>query len=493
MTRNVAVIGGGTGLTTAWALENQSQFNVTVFEKSDNFGGHIQSLKVGNAILEGGAEFIGNKSIYPNVHKLFEHLKIVLQQFELNMDFHDTVNKHHTILPPVLHTSDEDNNNPSRLCNNLLGFFSCIRKSKVQKETHISLHTLFHDLLSLLKMNEIINRAKNKLAHPDQLTTLEDFVNSFINEEPLCKASRAKFADTFLYPLIAAGWGVSVKTIKTYGAHYAMHYLAAGSDWFDAPEGLSSYIRKLISECTHAQFKNNTEIKRVIPIEIDGETKYLLLKNDDTYFTDEYGTTILYDDVVITSPANVTSELISGIGGPQIEELKQKLSRVQYYDTTVVFHRDPAYLSQNETVVHTRYDGEYAANTMCKEWKFPGETPIMKTWVLPGQPMPQNILHTAQYKHPVMNRDYYEAQMALHHTQGVGGLWWGGILAGFNDSHESGVTVALEVAARLNIREHCLDTNKRLALFPDVIESIKAESQEHYLNHPVASSSLAFT
>ncbi|SNV11087.1 NAD(P)-binding protein [Legionella waltersii] len=33
--QNVAIIGGGTGLTTAWALENQPNFKVTLFDSQD--------------------------------------------------------------------------------------------------------------------------------------------------------------------------------------------------------------------------------------------------------------------------------------------------------------------------------------------------------------------------------------------------------------------------------------------------------------------------
>lgn len=71
-----------------------------------------------------------------------------------------------------------------------------------------------------------------------------------------------------------------------------------------------------------------------------------------------------------------------------------------------------------------------------------------------------------------MDKNYYEAQQALHAAQGEAGLWHGGILAGFNDSHESGVTAALQVAAQLNQREHCLDKNERLALFPHILDSV---------------------
>ncbi|MDF1930822.1 NAD(P)-binding protein [Legionella pneumophila] len=92
---NIAIIGGGTGLTTAWALENQRKFHVTVFEENDRLGGHIHSIKINNVILEGGAEFIGPPALYPNVHRLFQSLGMALDQFELNMDFDNLKQRDH--------------------------------------------------------------------------------------------------------------------------------------------------------------------------------------------------------------------------------------------------------------------------------------------------------------------------------------------------------------------------------------------------------------
>ncbi|KGP62760.1 amine oxidase [Legionella norrlandica] len=468
--RNVAVIGGGTGLTTAWALDKQQQFNVIVFEQNNDFGGHIQSIKANEVILEGGAEFIGNPDLYPNVHRLFQYLKVPLQEFELNIDFHNINKDHHIVLPPVFHTDEHDD--ISIL--GCLSFFNVFRKNKPQKDAHISFHTLYHDFCNLLSMNEIINKAKKRLLNPDELITLEDFVNSYINETSGLKSHRTDFANKFLYPLIAAAWGVSVDTIKTFGAHYGMNYLTSGPTWYDATEGLSSYIHKLMAKCHNTQFVNNTPIKKIIPIvDNNGQTRYHLLKSDDTYCSDTEGP-VIFDDIVITTPAYITKELISELRSNALNDLQKKLAKVQYYDTTVVFHRDSTYRTPNNTVVHTRVDGENAANTMCKEWKFkPAEIPIMKTWVLPGQPMPENIVKVVQYRHPVMNRDYYEAQQTMHQHQGLSGLWWGGIMAGYNDSHESGITAALTVATMLCQQEHCLEDNKRLAMFPDILDDVE--------------------
>jgi predicted NAD/FAD-binding protein len=488
--RNIAIIGAGTGLTTAWALENQEKFNVTVFEENSRLGGHIHSINIKDAILEGGAEFIGPVSLYPNVHKLFEYLGVLLEQFELNMDFDDLKKKDHVVLPPLYHTSsgkDKSSSSSFSLC----GLF---KTKKKQTETRVSVDTIITEMCNLLNMNGLINEAKDKLLHPEQLITLEEFVESFINKCPHLVRGRENFAEEFLYPLIASGWGVPIETIKKFGAHYAMNYLSAGKDWFDAPEGLSTYINKMAAQCTKTQFEFNTGLKKLIPVVIDGETKYQLLKKDNSLVTDKNGKPILYDDVVVSTPGYVTNELLSEINDDAIKVLREKLAKITYYDTKIVFHQDPEYLSPYNTVVHSRFDGTQSANTMCKPWKYnKGEIPIMKTWVLPDQPMPKNVLREANYKHPVMDRNYYEAQQALHAAQGLAGLWHGGILAGFNDSHESGVTVALQVAARLNQQEHCFENNKRLALFPNILNSIansiiKIPVKEDV---PIASSSMA--
>lgn len=492
--KNIAVIGGGTGLTTAWALEHQRKFNVTVFEESDRLGGHIHSIKLNNAILEGGAEFIGPPTVYPNVHKLFKYLGVALDPFELNMDFDDLKQKDHIVLPPVYHTSSGKTEDGT----SLLNLISCglFGQRKKQTETRVSVDTILTEMYNLLEMNHLIIDAKNKLLHPDNLITLEQFIEDFKQKCTHMLVPIDEFVETFLYPLVASGWGVSIETIKKFGAHYAMNYLAAGKDWFDAPEGLSSYIDKIIAQCTNTQFKTNTAIKKLIPIIVEGELKYQLLKKDDTFVSGETGNPIVYDDVVLSTPGYVTGELISGIENDTIKVLQEKLANVTYYHTKVVFHQDPKYLSPYNTVVHSRFDGTQSANTMCKPWKFnKGETPIMKTWVLPGQEMPKNVLREVNYRHPVMDKNYYEAQQALHAAQGKAGLWHGGILAGFNDSHESGITVALQVAAQLNNREHCLHKNERLALFPNMLEStqsVQLPVDSGLKVEPIASSSMSF-
>lgn len=464
--KNIAIIGAGTGLTIAWILENQPQFNVTLFEKEARLGGHIHSIEINKVTLEAGAEFIGNPSAYANVHRLLNHLNILLQPFELSSDFNDLRSDHHVIMPPVYHTSNGKNSKPS--------FFQMLYDDQTQPEIRIA-STLFTEFCKLLNTAEVINEAKNKLLHPANVMTLKQFVEAFIHDKCHDSKCRQHFADEYLYPLIAASWGVSIDTIKNFCAHYAMTYIEDGSSWYDAPNGLSEYIHKMATQCTKTHFALNTPIKKLVPINEQGCTKYQLLKEDGVLFSDNTGTPIVYDEVVLTTPADVTKKLLADIPHATIQTLCNTLAQVNYFDTTIAFHQDASYASQNNTVVHTRFDGTNSANTACKRWKFPAnETPVMKTWVLPNQPKPKNIFQTFHYHHPVMDQNYYVAQQTIHQIQGQAGLWHGGILSGFNDSHESGITVAVHMAGLL-IKQHqlCLEKNNRLMVFPQVIESVK--------------------
>lgn len=508
--KNIAVIGGGTGLTSAWALENQAQCKVTLFEKNTVLGGHINSIalegnkrgggKMAPVILEGGAEFIGPTDKYTNFHKLCQHLQVELKNFELNIVLYNSRSKDKIFFPPLRHTSDGSDSPPS-------GCFSFFRRGQSQREIHLSIHTLLGHLDDLLNMKAVIDAADGlepglaaaggpapgteqslKLAAqvdtirlakegalpPKDMITLAQFVTRFVNGDK----HKQKFADNILYFMIAAGWGVLDTRIKTFGAHYAMNYLRAGSNWFDAPKGLSTYIEAMRAECGKARFELNTSIKRVEPVETHGQLQYRLVKEDDTYVADEEGSPILYDDVIISTPAYITKDLLAGNQNQAIQDLIQKLEAVEYYETTIAFHQDPGerYRSDEGTIVYTYIDPvkKLSFNNICKDFKFPeGEVAIVKSWIPPGEPMPKNVLAVKQYHHPAMNRAYYEAQQALHHAQGLTGLWFGGILAGNSDAHESGVSVALEVAARISDKMNCLAENERLVnIFPDIVNMV---------------------
>lgn len=150
-------------------------------------------------------------------------------------------------------------------------------------------------------------------------------------------------------------------------------------------------------------------------------------------------------------------------------KLKKALKKVRYYDTTLAFHLDPNYAPPLGTVVHTRLEGDLAANTVEKDWKAKNKAiPVKKTWVLSGQPMPKNILKTEHYRHPFMDKDYFIAQQKIHTMQKKYGIYIGGILGWKGDSHEDATIAALQAARSIHFKyERTPEANRRLQNFLD--------------------------
>lgn len=487
--RNVLVIGGGTGATTAHILEQTA--SVTLTEASKRLGGHINSLYfefIGNEqynpdhykeltfeeaqeafknsarrviVAEGGAEFIGPPEAYPNVHKHFELLRVKLDEYAMSTHLHpyknNSVSDNDIVLPPIYHATEEN------VARNPHLFKQVDRRQKSMRVDFASLVTDFPHLIelqvALLKLAHDINSGEKTA-----LKTLEEFIEDFKKTSLIPDSEIDAFANEVLYPIVAASWGVSITEAKKYMAHYAMNYLSLGMDWYDAPQGLSSYIHAMQARWKNCDVRTNTAVVRVELAHSSTPEKpqYIAYLADGTVLSDKENNPILYDDIVVATPANVTKDILSGLRDlPDMNDLIQKLSAVRYYDTTVAFHLDKRYETGRQTVVHTRMEGDLAANTAQKDWK----GPVMKTWVLPGQEMPNHVLSVQKYKHPHMDEAYYQAQEALRAYQNKHGMHFGGILAGLGDSHEDALTVALETALRICEKQNCVASNDRLKPF----------------------------
>ncbi|MFZ2314285.1 MAG: FAD-dependent oxidoreductase [Gammaproteobacteria bacterium] len=466
--KKILVIGGGTGLTTAYMLENMSDFDVTLVEKSSRLGGHINSFDFGDhGIAEGGAEFIGSPESYPNFHKLCRRLRVSLEKFELNADFHKVSIQNggdNILLPPVY--------NRTAKADETVGCFSRLfgSRNKKQSKTVLAFNSLMTHLSDFIALQWTILHAQHRSAPQtiEEVETLEQFVEKF-KQYPACIGMNIdKFADRVLYPLVAASWGIVMSEAKQMCAHYALNYISLSKDWYDAPAGLSSYMAAMEARCGKLHIKKETEIVKLIRV---GEgLKYQALLSDNTLLMGDDGKSAVFDDVVISTPAYATVSMLPDIDPQEMANLKVALHAVRYYPTTVVLHTDTTYETPNETVIHTRVEGDYASNTAQKDWKAKnGATAVMKTWVQPGQVMPaqDKILQVCHYQHPYMDKAYFIAQQALYDMQEKYNLNFGGIMAGLGDSHEDATIAALKVAKAICAKYKCLDRNKRLGAFLD--------------------------
>lgn len=511
----LAVIGGGTGFVALWALSASKEVDGWLFEAKEKLGGNVQSPVILKIPREVGAEFIGPKSedqkpgdfdrSYRDTHRLFDQLKVKRMPFPLTMGFHNLKTNEFLALPPVepYYSQEED------CLSSCLSCFGLFKKTEVATNLHISHSALWKHFLDLVNLETMIHEAKDieafyesgqgnnpsqrlclatqKLLPSNEVLTLEELAEHFIQAVPIDEVikQRQAFVNDLLYPLIAAEWGLhKVAEVKNFCAHYAMHYLETKGKskygapiWYHVPEGIQSYFDKMQADLSpRTKVKTNCPIVGIVPVEVEGETKYKLRLEDRSFVCDEKGEVVLFSDLIIATPPYITQKLIEGIQDEETQALCEKLAKVEFYKTIIVHREVPDGEFKDKTIANTSYNPEtdQAFNTVVKYFN----DNLGKSWWPPETPLPDDCLHTAEFFHPVMNRSYYEAEQAIHALQGKKGIFYGGTIAGTNDSHESGVRASLLNAAKCLLR-HDLNPqdNPRLQHFPETLRSVRDPQQ----------------
>lgn len=460
----IAVIGAGiNGVIAASALPHDI-VDVDVFEKRKKVGGNVRTLKLkipvidadGNETIETvyidvGAEYIAPEDVYPYVHR--GHAIVgkthELSPFNLSIHLHNLDAQQDIVLPPIVATSNgkEDNSKASSSCFGLFG------SSAKQPRLRFNLIEFIKDLSAFIDFDALIKRAKEAQDTGNETSpTLEEFVNTWAKKNE----KKLRFAQEFLYPLIAGGWGVSIEDIKKDKAHFAFAYLTAGNRWYEATKGFRSYIeafKQRYEDKINYQF--NTAITKIEAVEIEGVKKYKLFTKDGV-ITDAESKPRLYDQVITATPVFITKDLLADIDVPGIQQLVESYKQVQSFSTHVVIHKDdsPTFVSPEGAMVNTVCEGGLSTMTMKKAWKVDApEQVVYKSWVPPElapddkrRPDPNKVIKTSLYTHYRMGVEFERAYQITQENQGNSGIY---SAMPSSDSQNSSLMAGLSVAEKI--------------------------------------------
>lgn len=419
----VAVVGGGgAGLTTTWLLD--LDYDVTLFEVQDRLGGHANSIEVvvdGTSVpVEAGFEFISENQ-FPTFYNLLKNvLKMPLNEYTLTTTFYNTDGSNVLILPPM-------------------------------HDGVIEWHSMWpHEIFTMVEFDHMLSAGKRLIEIQDFGITFEDFADSLT----LSKG----FKNEFLYPFLAAGWGVSKDTIKTFSAYNALKYVVKGKEaehytWIEVVGGTQKYIKALANQLVNTQVKLSSNIVSII------------FENNIYTIFEEDGSSSQFDHLVIATNAMQASKLLKNI--PEALDIRTILDQIRYFKTTIAIHGDSRFMPPNSddwTVVNVRYDGKHSATTVNKKWLSPN-SPVFKSWITYdvrpphdlGSPIPDPLYALAYYDHPIADLKYFQAQKAIEMVQGNRQLWFAGNYTHDNDSHESAIMSAVNVAKKLAPRSQRLE------------------------------------
>jgi len=413
--QRIAVIGGGgSGLTTTWLLDED--YDVTLFESQDRLGGHANTVEInvdGSFVpIEAGFEFI-SEMYYPHFFHLLQNI--------LNLPLH-----HYTMTTSYYRTNGHD-----KL------FLPPFHDGKIEWKSFG-----FNDIVTMVEFDHLLKKGKHLIKIQDVGISLEDFVEHL--------SLTRGFKDEFLYPFLAANWGVTSEVIKTFSAYNALKYTMEGKEmknyqWLEIVGGTQKYIQALANQLINAQIKLSTNI--------------INITHDNSGYTiyEEDGTISQFDYLVMGTNAIQARHLLRNV--PETAEIRAILNHVDYFKTTIAIHGDDRFMPPHQhdwRVVNVRYDGVNSAMTAYKSWLSP-DNPIFKSWVTldvrnpkdTGSALPEPLYALVHYDHPVANLKYFQVQKALSMIQGVNNLWFVGNYTFDNDSHESAIISAINVAREL--------------------------------------------
>jgi predicted NAD/FAD-binding protein len=169
-----------------------------------------------------------------------------------------------------------------------------------------------------------------------------------------------------------------------------------------------------------------------------------------------------YRSVVLNAPPPAARPLLRGL--PQFARAAALLDRYEYFDSRIVIHTDPAYVSgdrsdwaaYNAQITGLQCEGSVWYGGLDPALPSGTTIDVFKSWAQRRRHDPTQILLQRDYRHPHITSSMIDAARELEAWQGHQDLYFSGVYTTGFDSQESAVYSAMKVAERVAPRSATL-------------------------------------
>jgi len=416
----IGVIGAGiAGLGAAWALSRRH--DVTVFEANDYPGGHSNTAEIdydGTRIAVDTGFIVFNNWNYPNIEKLFAHLKV--PSIKSDMSFSVSVG------------TGAERGQLEWNGNTLSSLFA-------QKRNLFSLrfHRMWRDILRFNK-RVVADLDGGRL----EGLSLGDYLQ------------REGYSETFmldyLLPMGAAIWSAPLREMMafpavTFARFFRNHGLLSVNDrpqWSTVQGGSREYVRRLLAD-------SQIDLKLSTPV------RGLTRRPEGIALHTDTGPAGPFDHVLLACHGDQALHLL---GNAASAEERAVLGCFRFQANRAILHRDLGqmpvrrrawaswnYLSEPRRDMERRVGLTYWMNLL---QSIDDKYPLFVTLNPIEEPDPKKVFAEFSYEHPLFDRAAVGAQARLDTIQGRDRLWFAGAWAGYG-FHEDGFTAGLRVAERI--------------------------------------------
>ncbi|TNF69775.1 MAG: NAD/FAD-binding protein [Gammaproteobacteria bacterium] len=417
--QKIAIIGSGiSGLSQAYMLKDD--YEITLYEKNDYYGGHARTLSVIEASKKIAIDtgfIVFNYQTYPNLMQFFEHLNIATEKSD--MSFGVSIN----------------NGQFEYGTRTLSGLFADKR--------HLVCLKFLKMLIDILKFNHY---SKKKLK--SDLIDIDISLNKYI--ESLNVGDW--FRNYYLMAMGSAIWSTPISSMSHFPAltfirFFNNHGLLRAFNhipWYTVKGGSSTYVNEVIRQLKDANIKFKSAAKSV-----RRNTGRIDIK-------DNQGESSTFDKVIFACHSN---EVLQILDMPTSEEINY-LGSIKYHRNEVVLHSDTSFMPKrrkawsswvylkdqlhNESIISLSYWMNNLQKLDAKKNYFVTINPAKSI-------DPKLVIDRHYFEHPVFNQKAVVNQAKIDKIQGLNNTFYTGAYLRYG-FHEDGILSAVNVTKRLGVK-----------------------------------------
>ncbi|SNX27781.1 Predicted NAD/FAD-binding protein [Polynucleobacter meluiroseus] len=432
--KKIAIIGAGiSGLGCAYALRQDPNVEITVFEGGDHIGGHSNtvdlSLQTSHGLITHGVDtgfLVFNRRTYPHLVRLFTELRVPISpsemSFSVSIDNSEKAHRHQNI---------------EWAGNDLNSFFG-------QRSNLLSL-SFWRMAYDILRFNRLATKlAEQQMHSAHEYSEPDESIADFLNRHRFSKS----FRENYFLPMIGAIWSCSVeqmlefpiKTMVRFCHNHGLLQIQNRPQWLTVTGGSREYVKRLVAalELHQVQFIREAVVR--VNASPDGKLPVeVICPSGSTWF----------DEVVMACHSDQALNLLHGIE----QDARNILAAIPYQKNRAILHTDKRFLPETERCWaawnYTAKSGalpnaqqhvsvNYLINRLQPlpvEWK---KTPIIVSLNPLTSPDPLLTHQEIRYSHPVFDMRAIQAQKELPLIQGNSSIWYCGAWTGFG-FHEDGL------------------------------------------------------
>jgi predicted NAD/FAD-binding protein len=442
--KRIAIVGAGiSGLGCAYALRQQPDIEITVYEAGDHIGGHSNTVDltctIDNQEIIHGVDtgfLVFNRKTYPRLVRLFEEIQAPVSPSEMSFSVSiDTSEKNH------------GHRNIEWAGNDLNSFFG--------QRSNLLSPSFWRMAYDILRFNRLATKlAQEQIAAGHQYARPDETIAKFLDRNRFSQS----FRENYFLPMIGAIWSCSVEqmlefpiqTMIRFCHNHGLLQIQNRPQWLTIKGGSREYVKRLVK----ALENHRVSIRREAALRINTTQD----EGNPVEIVSPSGSAP-YDEVVMACHSDQTLELVHGIS----TQAKNILSAIPYQKNRAILHTDIRFLPETKRCWaawnYTAKSGiapsskqhvsvNYLINRLQPLPQALQNTPIIVSLNPTTEPDPKLVHKEIFYSHPVFDMSAIQAQKELPLIQGVSSIWYCGAWTGFG-FHEDGLRSGELVAEAL--------------------------------------------